>query len=36
MRIVELRSDTFTTPTEEVLEAIKSAELGRKVWRKAG
>jgi len=36
MRIVELRSDTFTMPTEEMLEAIKNAELGRKVWRKAG
>lgn len=28
MRIVELRSDTFTMPTEEMLEAIRYAELG--------
>jgi len=28
MRVVELRSDTFTMPTEEMLEAIKHAELG--------
>ena len=28
MRIVELRSDTFTMPTEEMLEAIRHAELG--------
>ena len=28
MRVVELRSDTFTMPTEEMLEAIRNAELG--------
>ena len=28
MRIVELRSDTFTLPTEEMLEAIRHAKLG--------
>jgi len=28
MRIVDLRSDTVTLPTEEMLEAIKSAKLG--------
>ncbi|MCD6504131.1 low specificity L-threonine aldolase [Candidatus Bathyarchaeota archaeon] len=33
MRIVELRSDTFTMPTEEMLEAIKNAELGNDGYR---
>lgn len=28
MRIVDLRSDTVTLPTEEMLEAIKTTELG--------
>lgn len=32
MRIVDLRSDTVTLPTEEMLEAIRSAELGDDVF----
>jgi len=32
-RIVDLRSDTVTLPTEEMLEAIKHAELGDDVYR---
>lgn len=33
MKVVDLRSDTVTLPTEEMLEAIKSAELGDDVFR---
>ena len=33
MRIVDLRSDTVTLPTEEMLEAIKTTELGDDVYR---
>jgi len=33
MRVVDLRSDTVTLPTDEMLEAIKSAELGDDVFR---
>jgi len=33
MRIVDLRSDTVTLPTEEMLEAIRHAELGDDVYR---
>jgi len=33
MKIVDLRSDTVTLPTEEMLEAIKNAELGDDVFR---
>jgi len=33
MRTVDLRSDTVTLPTEEMLEAIKNAELGDDVFR---
>lgn len=32
MDIVELRSDTFTRPTREMLEAMADAELGDDVW----
>jgi threonine aldolase len=32
MRVVDLRSDTVTLPTEEMLEAIKAAELGDDVY----
>jgi len=32
MRIVDLRSDTVTLPTEEMLEAIRTAELGDDVY----
>jgi len=32
MRIVDLRSDTFTLPTEEMMEAIQHAELGDDVF----
>jgi threonine aldolase len=32
MRVVDLRSDTVTLPTEEMLEAIKTAELGDDVY----
>jgi len=32
MRVVDLRSDTVTLPTEEMLEAIRSAELGDDVY----
>jgi len=33
MRVVDLRSDTVTLPTEEMLEAIRTAELGDDVYR---
>ncbi len=33
IRVVDLRSDTVTLPTEEMLEAIRSAELGDDVFR---
>ncbi|MFB0501370.1 MAG: beta-eliminating lyase-related protein, partial [Candidatus Bathyarchaeia archaeon] len=33
MRVVDLRSDTVTLPTEEMLEAIRNAELGDDVFR---
>jgi len=33
MKVVDLRSDTVTLPTEEMLEAIKSAKLGDDVFR---
>ena len=33
MRVVDLRSDTVTLPTEEMLEAIRHAELGDDVYR---
>ena len=33
MRVVDLRSDTVTLPTEEMLEAMRSAELGDDVYR---
>jgi threonine aldolase len=33
MRLIDLRSDTVTLPTEEMLEAIKTAELGDDVYR---
>jgi threonine aldolase len=33
MRAVDLRSDTVTLPTEEMLEAIRTAELGDDVYR---
>ena len=33
MDIVELRSDTFTRPTREMLQAMVEAELGDDVWR---
>jgi threonine aldolase len=33
MRVVDLRSDTVTLPTEEMLEAIRSAKLGDDVYR---
>jgi threonine aldolase len=33
MRIVDLRSDTVTLPTDEMLEAMKSAPLGDDVYR---
>ncbi|MDH5438527.1 MAG: low-specificity L-threonine aldolase [Candidatus Bathyarchaeota archaeon] len=33
MRVVDLRSDTVTLPTKEMLEAIRSAELGDDVFR---
>ena len=32
MDIVELRSDTFTRPTREMLKAMAEAELGDDVW----
>jgi threonine aldolase len=32
MRVVDLRSDTVTLPTEEMLEAIRTAELGDDVY----
>src|SRR5690349_12392341 len=32
MDIVELRSDTFTRPTREMLQAMAEAELGDDVW----
>ena len=32
MRLVDLRSDTVTLPTEEMLEAIRTAELGDDVY----
>lgn len=32
MRIVDLRSDTFTLPTKEMMDAIQSAELGDDVF----
>lgn len=32
MRVVDLRSDTVTLPTDEMLEAIRSAELGDDVY----
>ena len=32
MRVVDLRSDTVTLPTEEMLEAMRSAELGDDVY----
>lgn len=32
MRVVDLRSDTITLPTEEMLEAIRTAELGDDVY----
>ncbi|MCJ7505272.1 aminotransferase class I/II-fold pyridoxal phosphate-dependent enzyme [Candidatus Bathyarchaeota archaeon] len=33
MRIVDLRSDTVTLPTDEMLEAMRNAELGDDVYR---
>lgn len=33
MRVVDLRSDTVTLPTEEMLEAIRTAKLGDDVYR---
>jgi threonine aldolase len=33
MRIVDLRSDTFTLPTEEMMKAIQEAELGDDVFQ---
>ena len=33
MRIVDLRSDTFTLPTEEMMKAIQDAELGDDVFQ---
>jgi len=33
LRIVDLRSDTVTLPTEEMLEAIRTAKLGDDVYR---
>jgi threonine aldolase len=33
MRVVDLRSDTVTLPTEEMLEAIRNTELGDDVYR---
>jgi len=33
MRVVDLRSDTVTLPTEEMLEAMRTAELGDDVYR---
>jgi threonine aldolase len=33
MRVIDLRSDTVTLPTEEMLEAMRSAELGDDVYR---
>jgi threonine aldolase len=33
MRVVDLRSDTVTLPTEEMLEAIRTTELGDDVYR---
>lgn len=32
MRTVDLRSDTVTLPTEEMLDAIRNAELGDDVY----
>jgi threonine aldolase len=32
-RFIDLRSDTVTLPTDEMLEAIKNAELGDDVFR---
>ena len=32
MRVIDLRSDTVTLPTEEMLEAIRTAELGDDVY----
>lgn len=33
MKIVDLRSDTFTLPTQEMMQAIQTAELGDDVFR---
>jgi threonine aldolase len=33
MRIVDLRGDTLTLPTDEMLDAIKKAKLGDDTWR---
>lgn len=33
MRVVDVRSDTVTLPTEEMLDAIRTAELGDDVYR---
>jgi len=32
MRVIDLRSDTVTLPTEEMLEAIRAAKLGDDVY----